>query len=43
MAANEKARQILATHEPDPLPEGVEGELDRIMEAYERDALAEAV
>lgn len=43
VAANDKAKQILATHEPDPLGEGVEAELDRIMEAYERDALAEAV
>jgi trimethylamine--corrinoid protein Co-methyltransferase len=43
VAANEKATQILATHEPDPLPDGIEAELDRIMEAYERDALAEAV
>jgi trimethylamine--corrinoid protein Co-methyltransferase len=43
VAANGRALEILATHEPDPLPEGMEAELDRIMEAYERDALAEAV
>jgi len=37
-AANEEVRRILAEHEPDPLPEGVEAELDRIMAAYEAEA-----
>ena len=40
--ANEKARELLATHEPAPLPEGMEAELDAIMETYEAQALAEA-
>jgi trimethylamine--corrinoid protein Co-methyltransferase len=38
-AAKEKVRQILATHEVDPLPDGVEAELDKIMGAYEKEAL----
>lgn len=37
--AKEKVREILAKHEPDPLPDGVEAELDRIMAAYEKEAL----
>jgi trimethylamine--corrinoid protein Co-methyltransferase len=41
VAAIEKAKQILDTHEPLPLPEGMQGELDAIMEAYEADALAQ--
>jgi trimethylamine--corrinoid protein Co-methyltransferase len=36
--ANEEVRRILAEHEPDPLPEDVEAELDRIMAAYEAEA-----
>jgi trimethylamine--corrinoid protein Co-methyltransferase len=40
--ANAKAREILATHEPDPLPEGVDVELDLIMDRYEAQAMAEA-
>ncbi|MGE5226233.1 MAG: trimethylamine methyltransferase family protein [Planctomycetaceae bacterium] len=39
VAATAKAKDLLATHEPDPLPEDVEAELDRIMDAYEREAL----
>ena len=38
-AANEKAKQILETHEPLPLPEGMQTELDAIMNAYEAEAL----
>ncbi|HEY5905496.1 MAG TPA: hypothetical protein VIX39_06775 [Actinomycetota bacterium] len=40
--ANEKARELLATHEPVPLPEGMEAELDAIMETYEAQSLADA-
>lgn len=43
VAATAKAKELLATHEPDPLPAGVEAELDAIMDAYERQAVAEAV
>lgn len=39
--ANEKARELLATHEPLPLPEGMEAELDAIMETYEAQALTQ--
>ncbi len=39
-AATERARALLAEHEPEPLPEDVEAELDRIVAAYERQALA---
>lgn len=39
-AANEKAKEILQTHEPMPLPEGMQAELDAIMDAYEADGLA---
>jgi trimethylamine--corrinoid protein Co-methyltransferase len=42
VAATAKARELLATHEPDPLPEDVAAELDRIMDAYEREALQRA-
>jgi hypothetical protein len=38
--ATEKAKELLETHEPDPLPDGMEAELDAIMAAYEADALA---
>ena len=31
--------RILAEHEPDPLPDGVAAELDRIMAAYQKEAL----
>jgi hypothetical protein len=41
-AASAKAKELLATHEPDPLPEDVTAELDGIMEAYERDAVERA-
>jgi trimethylamine--corrinoid protein Co-methyltransferase len=37
-AAEEKVRRILAEHEPEPLPEDVLRELDRILAAYEADA-----
>ncbi len=33
--ARERVRSILASHEPLPLPDGVSGELDRIVEAFE--------
>ena len=39
--ADEKARELLATHEPDPLPDGMEAELDAIMASYEAQALVE--
>ncbi len=42
VAASAKAKELLATHEPDPLPEDVTTELDRIMEAYEREAVERA-
>jgi trimethylamine---corrinoid protein Co-methyltransferase len=41
-AAAERARTLLAEHEPEPLPEDVASELDEIVRAYERQALAEA-
>ena len=41
-AAEAKARELLATHEPEPLPEDVAAELDRILAAYEAQALSEA-
>jgi len=37
--AKTEVARILAEHEPDPLPDGVEAELDRIMAAYEKEAL----
>jgi trimethylamine--corrinoid protein Co-methyltransferase len=40
VAANEKAKHILETHQPTPLPDGMQEELDKIMDAYEVDALA---
>ena len=42
VAATEKAKEILAKHQPEPLPEDTVAELDRIMDAYERQALDEA-
>jgi trimethylamine---corrinoid protein Co-methyltransferase len=39
VAAAARAERLLATHEPDPLPDGLQGELDGIMASYERDAL----
>lgn len=42
MRAAEKARELLATHRPEPLPEGIDAELDAIMATYEAQALAEA-
>ncbi|HEU4355714.1 MAG TPA: trimethylamine methyltransferase family protein [Actinomycetota bacterium] len=41
-AAAERARALLAEHEPESLPEDIARELDRIVGAYERQALAEA-
>ena len=40
VSANDKARQILETHKPMPLPDGMQEELDAIMDAYEAEALA---
>ncbi len=40
--ATEKAKKILAEHEPDPLPEDVAAELDRIMTSYESEAIDKA-
>jgi trimethylamine---corrinoid protein Co-methyltransferase len=40
-AAEEKVRRILAEHEPEPLPDDVLRELDRILAAYEADAPVE--
>lgn len=39
--ATEKAKQILAEHEPEQLPEDVSREVDRIMDTYEAQALEE--
>jgi trimethylamine---corrinoid protein Co-methyltransferase len=39
-SADDKARQILETHEPMPLPDGTQDELDAIMNTYEAEALA---
>lgn len=41
-AATERARALLAEHEPEPLPEDVARELERIVAAYERQALERA-
>jgi trimethylamine--corrinoid protein Co-methyltransferase len=38
VAAEEKVRTILAEHEPEPLPDDVLLELERILAAYEADA-----
>ncbi len=38
-AATERAHALLAEHEPEPLPEDVARELERIVAAYERQAL----
>lgn len=38
-AATDRARTLLAEHEPESLPEDVERELERIVAAYERQAL----
>jgi trimethylamine--corrinoid protein Co-methyltransferase len=40
--AREKAKKVLATHQPDPLDEKLSAELAKIIEATEREALAEA-
>jgi trimethylamine--corrinoid protein Co-methyltransferase len=40
-AAADRARKLLAEHEPEPLPEDVAGELDAIVRTYERQALGE--
>ena len=40
-AAADRARKLLAEHEPEPLPEDVARELDEIVETYERQVLAE--
>jgi trimethylamine--corrinoid protein Co-methyltransferase len=42
VAATAKAKELLASHEPDPLPEDMATELDRIMSAYQEQALSEA-
>jgi trimethylamine---corrinoid protein Co-methyltransferase len=39
--ADDRVRELLATHRPEPLPEGMEAELDAIMETYEAQALAQ--
>jgi trimethylamine--corrinoid protein Co-methyltransferase len=36
--ARERARSLLASHVPPPLPDGVEGELNRILVAFSREA-----
>jgi trimethylamine--corrinoid protein Co-methyltransferase len=36
--ARERARSLLASHVPPPLPDGMAGELDRIVAAYSREA-----
>ncbi|MEX0991478.1 MAG: trimethylamine methyltransferase family protein [Actinomycetota bacterium] len=38
-AAEAEVQRILAEHEPEPLPEDVTKELDRIMDAYEAEAM----
>lgn len=38
IAAEAEVRRILSEHEPDPLPEDLEKELDKIMETYEAEA-----
>ena len=38
VAAEAEARRILEEHEPDPLDEDIQKELDRIMTTYEREA-----
>jgi trimethylamine--corrinoid protein Co-methyltransferase len=42
VTAEVKARELLTTHAPEPLPEDVEAELGRIVATYEAQALAEA-
>jgi trimethylamine--corrinoid protein Co-methyltransferase len=42
VGAEQRAREIVASHAPLPLAEGVAAELDAIVAAYEADALAEA-
>jgi trimethylamine--corrinoid protein Co-methyltransferase len=42
VGAEERAREIVASHAPLPLDRGVAAELDAIVAAYEADALAEA-
>jgi trimethylamine--corrinoid protein Co-methyltransferase len=42
VAAEAKARELLTTHAPEPLPADVAAELERIVAAYEAQALAEA-
>jgi trimethylamine--corrinoid protein Co-methyltransferase len=42
VAATARAKELLQTHEPDPLPDGMEAELDRIMDAYEAEAIESA-
>jgi hypothetical protein len=34
--AAERARRLVAEHRPDPLPDGIEGELLRVIAAHER-------
>lgn len=40
-AATARAQQILAEHEPEPLPDDVAKEVDKIMDAYETQAVAD--
>ncbi len=39
VAAAERARTLIGGHEPEPLPDGVAAELDRIVRTFEREAL----
>jgi trimethylamine--corrinoid protein Co-methyltransferase len=41
-AATSKARELLTSHEPEPLPEDVAAELGRIVASHEREALERA-
>jgi trimethylamine:corrinoid methyltransferase-like protein len=42
VAAEARARELLASHAPEPLPEDVAAELDGIVATYQAQALAEA-
>jgi trimethylamine:corrinoid methyltransferase-like protein len=41
-AATARAREILAGHDPEPLPDDVGAELARVVKSYEQRALAQA-
>ena len=43
VAAEARARELLTSHAPEPLPEDVAAELDRIVTTYQAQALAEAI